>query len=135
MAIKLKKVDLSSARELKNFTNNLSQSERWMFDNFQARYLCAKSPGNIVDSDYNDMQSVLNEFDLIGTTDYLDVFFKQLFTEMEWSLPVTIVTENAAKKYYGLDPKNPAHIEALMPLIEHDLRLYDMVLNDKENIG
>ena len=127
MSIRLKNMDLSSSSELVNFTQNLNKYERVTFDNFQTRYISNKLPENIIESDYRDIRLILNEFDLIGTTEYLDVFFKKLCSAMRWPSPETIATENTANNYYGLDPKDSSHFEALRPLIKHDLRLYDLV--------
>ena len=129
MAIRLKNIDLSSPKELRFFSNNLSQPELVTFCNFQTRYFTPKHPDNISKNDYSVIGKMLDEFDLIGTTELLDVFFNELFSFMNWQCPKNIIKMNVATDYFGLDPTDKAQQDALYPLIRHDLVLYDMVKN------
>jgi len=127
MAIRLKNMDLSSPKELAAFANNLNKFEQTTFSNFQTRYLIPKSPQVITRDDFKVIKTVLNEFDIVGTTESLDDFFTALFREMDWVYPEDICDQNIAGEYFGLDPEDPAQQEALYPLLKHDLRLYDMI--------
>lgn len=127
MALRFKHMDLSCAKELKSFANNLNKFENTTFNNFQTRYLTPKLPQNISEDDFRTIESALDEFDKIGITESLDSFLESLFTEMNWIYPEDIIDQNTAGDYFGLDPKDPAQKDALYPLIQHDARLYDMV--------
>jgi hypothetical protein len=127
MAIRLKNTDLSSSRELTLFANNLNRFERTTFSNFQTRYLIPLPSDDMSLVDFEEVKCLLGEFDIVGTTESLDSFFRTLFKAMRWTCPDDIASQNIAGNYFGLDPSDPAQKRALSPLLKHDQRLYEMV--------
>lgn len=127
MADRFKQMDLSSPRELRTFVNNLNPQEQTTFNNFQTRYLFPEPTEKVADVDFIGISRILDSFDLIGTSETVSDFLRKLEKLMHWQSSDLVAPQNVAKNYFGMDPQDPAQMDALHPLIAHDCRLYDMV--------
>lgn len=120
--------DLSNPLALARVLDNLDAESFALLDNTQTRYLRASNAfGPINAQDLNYAKDLLGEFDLIGTVENIKDFFAKLAANFAWSPPRQPLRDNVLQSKYGLS-KAPSIVEALMPFINYDMKLYSHVV-------
>jgi hypothetical protein len=132
-AVKLASVNLSKPKEIAHLITSLEDKEKQLVDNCQVRYFTQIPVGKDVSA--KDAQSAIEasaEFDLIGTTDNINQFLKNVAEQMQWLPPKTEVRENVSGYYYGLTRSDADIRKALESLVRYDLKLYHFIKNLQE---
>lgn len=127
-AHKLAAVDLASPAAIRSVIADFDEAENRLVENCQTRYFTAVEPGRKVTDDDGKKAVVASEsFDVIGSTRGIDRFLRTVAERMGWPVPAQRPRENVSRGYYGLDPDNPEHREALRPLVCRDLGLFEAI--------
>lgn len=127
LAEKLSQHDLADPDSLASLVAGLNKEEHRLLDNPQVLYLTHRNrPSHgLCDSDVDYAMETLREIDTFGFLDNLGEFFAELSDLVGQSSEMLEVPhENALRGRYGLNASNDAQMQALMPLIIHDLSLY-----------
>lgn len=122
IAIKLKKTDLSSPKELENLIKWLEDNQIWLFHDCQVRYL-GGGIGHIKPPNLNAALENLEKIDYVGITERLKEFMILLAIKEDFKL-IEYKKENVTKNRYGLDIHNVEIRKALQPLIQNDQIIY-----------
>jgi len=125
---KLAKSDLSDPVSISNLITTLEDKEKELVENCQVRYFSQIAVGeDVCAEDVKNAIEASAEFDLIGTTDRIDEFLRNVAEYMEWKAPASEVWENVTRNHYGLDASDKNIREALEPLVRYDLELYGYI--------
>lgn len=128
MSEKLMQMNFSDIYEINHFIKNLNLAERSLFDNCQCRYLHPIPPNRkYANTDLEMAMESLSEIDLIGVTEHFDQTIELVTNQMGWEKRQTKETPRNVNRFsYGIDKTDMNLIEAISPLIEHDLKLYEL---------
>lgn len=127
LAEKLAGLDLSDAEALAALVGGLSPEEHRLLDNPQVRYLTHhyQATEGIQERDVTSALDTLREINTFGFIEDPQGLFASLAKAVSCDQQaIEVPHENALKERYGLDPESDSQIQALMPLIQHDLELY-----------
>lgn len=127
LAEKLAAVELGDAAALAALVKGLSVEERGLLDNPQVRYLThyPNVPAVMREQDTKSALDTLREIDTFGFVEESQELFNSLAKVVGSDQSTAEVPhENAHGNRYGLDPSDEAQMQALSPLIKHDLSLY-----------
>lgn len=135
LAEKLSQHDLADPDSLASLVAGLNKEEHRLLDNPQVLYLTHRNRPSqgLCASDVDYAMETLREIDTFGFVENLGEFFAELsglFGEGTETLEVP--HENALEDRYGLSVDDDAQMQALMPLITHDLSLYERALELKK---
>ena len=135
LAEKLAQHDLGDPDDLTSLVSGLTAEEYRLLDNPQVLYLTHRNrpTEGISESDVEFAVDTLREIDTFGFVDDLGAFFAELETAVGVTPKILDVPhENALDDRYGLSISNEAQMQALMPLITHDLSLYERAKHLKQ---
>ncbi|CAM3376306.1 hypothetical protein [Halomonas lysinitropha] len=135
LAEKIALHDLSDPASLSHLVAGLNKEEYRLLDNPQVLYLTHRNrPGEGLDErDVEYAIDTLREVDTFGFVDELGGFFAELSEVVGEASEVREVPhENALVDRYGLSTTNEAQMQALMPLIMHDMSLYERAKHLKQ---
>lgn len=128
LAEKLSRHDLGDPDSLMSLVAGLNKEEHRLLDNPQVLYLTHRSRPSqgLCENDVDYAIETLREIDTFGFLDNLSEFFADLGNLVgESSEMIEVPHENALGDRYGLSATNDAQMQALMPLITHDMALYE----------
>lgn len=127
LANKLADLDLSSAEALVDLVESLSLEELRLLDNPQVRHLThyPHTPAGMQTRDVSSALETLRETDTFGFIEDPQGLFEAMAEAVgARKEAIAVPHENALGNRYGLDPGDEAQMQALMPLIQHDMTLY-----------
>jgi len=132
-AKKLETVDFTDPTALINLLGSLEDLEMRLVDNCHVRYFTPVPAAKAV-NDVHARKAIKASkmFDMIGTTDRIDAFFKDVAIKMSWPEPEELVRENVTQNFYGLDLSNNETRAILKPLVQHDIALYEHIKSSRD---
>lgn len=124
LSLKLKNTDLSNSDELRETINSFTVQENALLDNAQTRYL-RENAGNrpVNSSDVSSAIKNLKSFDVVGCSENLDAFLAEVSRLKNWEFSGKSPQKNRLSEKFGLNDGADL-VEVLMPLIQHDIKLY-----------
>jgi len=122
IAMKLKKTDLSSPKEIENLIKWLEDNKIWLFHDCQTRYL-GGGIEHIKPINLNSAIENLKSISYVGITERLKEFMILLAIKENFKL-IEYQKENVTKNRYGLDINREDIRKVLQPLIQYDIILY-----------
>lgn len=127
LARKLASIDLEEPEEISILISNLNEHEWRLLDNPQVRYLTSRSHGGSGMQERNVTLALetLSKIDTFGFIEDPQNLFDLLAEAVGVNARVVDVPhENSLSHRYGLSSENEPQMQALMPLIQHDIDLY-----------
>ena len=125
IALKMKEYDFSNPIHIKDFIDWLDEIDFNYFHNTQLHYMHhTKDQHRLSEKQIKIALENIRKIDFIGIQENLDEFMEIIGYEFDWKLeqnPRININENS----YGFDINNPETVEALLPLYEKDLILYE----------
>ena len=125
-------VDLSDPVNLKTLVNNLDGFQLDFFDNIQTRYFLDYRPDRVSQQDCDNAMANIAQFKTIGLTESFNQYTAEFcdFYGIQQK-PITSV-HNPAKVTPLFDVNQTAIRDAIMPLVQFDLQLYDEIAFQKQ---
>lgn len=127
LAKKLASINFEVPKEIESLISNLTEHEWRLLDNPQVRYLTRYPHGGsgMQEKDASSALETLRKIDTFGFTEEPQSLFESLAEAVgDSGQRIDAPHENALGYRYGLDAENEFQMQALMPLIKHDLNLY-----------
>ena len=129
LVLKLAKLDLASPEAIAHLYKNMTNHELLLFDNCQTRYFTkgfslGPNGQRVGFKELEFALQTLKKIDLVGDTHELQTFLGAVSQHMGWNLPVHLPKENFNNEKYGMDIRNPAMVNALLPFVHYDMELY-----------
>ena len=123
---KLSLINFKDNDQLKKFVEGLSNIEAPLFDNCQCRYFYPIPAKLRYDETFSDRAiEQLRQFHFVGLTENYQKTMKCVSHFMGWKDDASVETRTNVNRFdYGIDKKNEEVKQILMPLIKHDLKLY-----------
>lgn len=125
VANRLSSLDLRNPKTIGRWIEEMSVHERYLFDNHQVRFFADVPAERAVDGfDLQLASNMLDVFDVVGLAEKLSLFLGRVAEEMNWARPSGEIRENQFPERFGLEVENADVRTALMPLVRHDVDLY-----------
>jgi len=125
---KLASYDLSCPMRLTEVINSFIPIEYRLLDNTQTRYIrCDIDKVSVDDIDFISAVDSLKCFDFVGLDNDISGFLAQIADEYAFENIEEERRENVLNDKFGMDINRPEIKEALFPLVQYDLKLYDVV--------
>ena len=124
---KLAEIEFGRVERIEEFVSNLSNVEAKFFDNMQTRYFCEQEIGRVTEDDFRQAVNNIKEFSLIGLTERYEQFLQQFVAQNKLSSPEKSGQLNRSGSPPLFDGTNPEIRNVLLPLVQYDLRLYDII--------
>jgi len=125
IALKMKKFDFSIPKEITKFIQWLESINVFYFHNTQLHYIHpTQNQDFISDRQLEIALQKMKKINFIGIQEDLDEFMEIISYEFGWKLD-SIPKVNINENNYGFDINDPETQEALLPLYEKDLIIYE----------
>lgn len=127
IATKMASLDLSKAGNITLFIEWLDSISCDYLHNTQTFYLdYAKT--------IEGAKAALKNIEFVGTLEKIDKFLELINYELSLDVKFERAPrKNVNKQKYGLDINNPEHRQALLPLIDKDIEIYEIVSDIQDN--
>jgi hypothetical protein len=125
---KLSAYDLSCPNKITELIESFNASEKRLLDNTQTRYI--RTEIGKVSVDHTDVFSAvenLTSFNFLGVDSDIAKFLANIASDCGFEYKEEDRRENVLIEKFGLDINNTDIRNSLLPLIIHDLKLYDLV--------
>jgi len=124
---RLSTVNFDNDDEIRIFVSTLSGFELEFFDNIQTRYFLDYQPEKITPADLENARENADRFRRVGLTEKYDRFREEFCADIGLAPQSQNLQSNKSQHYRLFDLSNPSTREALLPLVETDLMLYDYI--------
>jgi hypothetical protein len=125
---KLASYDLSCSMQLTEVINSFTSIEYRLLDNTQTRYIRTDiSKASVDEVDFINAVDSLKHFDFVGVDNDISGFLAKVAAEYSFESIEEERRENVLNDKFGLDIDKLEIKEALFPLVQYDLKLYDVV--------
>lgn len=121
-----------SNHELQRLVDNLDGVLKKLVDNGQSRYFLSEDPEQVEEKHFFVAEKNLQLFSLIGTTSGYRLFQEEFCKKHKFPVPPTEKPLNRSKYESLYDHTDPTSREIVRPLVQYDLRLYNLVAGEKE---
>jgi len=134
-SLKIRSMDLNNSKNIIKFLSHLTESERVLFHNCQARYFLENNRKNSLDqNDFNAIQETIKDFDLIGTTDNMNYFFEEVARLLILPKKEKAKKLNKSKnKYIDIDLSNKKINDFIHEYLFLDFALYNFITHNQIN--
>ena len=123
----LNRIDFSSSPAIRGFVAGLEGYQLDFFDNIQTRYFLDYRPDRVGEEEMQRACANISRFSSVGLTESYERFKNRFCDSIGVSLSEQKLQSNKSD-YYQLFDLSDQHIrEALAPLVQFDLHLYDRV--------
>jgi hypothetical protein len=133
LAIELASRDLSTQDGLADFASRINGFQCDFFDNIQVRYLLDHRPERVTGDDLSLSLEHLSRFSTIGVTERYQEYLSRCASYYGLKHLVQRTRHNPARVAPMFDSADSSIRSALYPLVRHDLKLYQRVLEQLDN--
>ncbi len=133
---KIRHIDFTDYDAVKEFVENMNEEANTLFNNCQMRYLTLDHRKKHLDNnDFEYACKMLGDFDYLTTLDQLGSFMSRLAKKFNLKMPPkTKSTLNKNKYILNINVNNDKILDLFKPLIEYDLRIYNLVKDNKYDV-
>lgn len=128
LSAQLNKVKFSNDSEIERMVKNCQDYQLDFFDNMQTRYFLDYRPGKVTMADLEHAKSTIDQFELVGLTEFYDKYLNRYCNELQLPPQVQAERLNKSDSYKLFDHSLPSTKNALHPLVEVDLKIYQYIV-------
>ena len=123
----LNRIDFSNPEEIQGFVAGLHDYQLDFFDNIQTRYFLGYRPDRVGEEELQEACSNTSRFNSVGLTESYERFKNNFCESIDVSSSTQTLQSNKSDYYRLFDLSDQNIREALTPLVQFDLKLYDHV--------
>jgi len=127
LSSEINRIDFDDLNQVNSFVGGLHDHKLDFFDNMQCRYFLDYRTGKVSSDDLQRACENISRFSAVGLTEFYDRFRQQFCAAIGIEAEKQTILSNRSKKYRLFDLADSSLREALLPLVQFDLKLYKFV--------